>query len=85
MRREAAIDEAFVAAGGFFGVAAEEDDELAAPAEAGDADGEGGGFVGAEVGEELVNAGFGEGVAVVVYEGDEAIYSVYHGQAMRAK
>ena len=71
MRREPAVYKA-LAIGGFFRVAAQQEDELAPPAEPGGADGEGGGFVSAEGVEEIVQAGFRDGEAVVVQEGDEA-------------
>lgn len=51
-----------------FDIGAEEDNKFAAPAEAGGADGKGSGF--AKFGEEVKNAGFGYGLALVVQEGD---------------
>ena len=83
MRREPAVDKA-LAVGGFFRVAAQQEDELAAPAESGGAEGEGGGFVLAEGVEEVVDAGFGDGEAVAVYEGDEAGHYVGEGEAVGA-
>ncbi len=51
-----------------FDIGAEVNNKFAAPAEAGGANGEGGGF--AQGGEEAENAGFGYGLALGVQEGD---------------
>jgi len=80
VRCETAVDEA-LPVGGLFRIAAQQKDVLAAPTEAGGAEGQGGGLVGAEGVEKFVDAGFGDGGTGVVKEGDEARYHVQQWQA----
>lgn len=72
MRREACIDQTF-AIGGFFGIMAQEDNVTASPAEARCADGEVRGFVLPERFEEVEDDGLGDGLPVLVHEGDEVV------------
>lgn len=68
---EAAVDKA-LPIGGLFRIATKQEDELAAPAEASRAEGQGGDFIGAEGMEKIVDTGFSNREAGIVAPGDEA-------------